>query len=458
MSLYDELIKLNKADMVPMHMPGHKRQAAFAGALPYGMDITEIEGFDNLHNREGILKDLADRLAKLKNAPYAIPLVGGSTVGILSAVKAMTNKGDRIIMARGCHKSVYHAAEICGLDTSYIHPETDKNNGFFLSVSRDDIEKAFAQTPDAKLVIITSPTYEGVISDIKAIADIAHSHGAKLLVDGAHGAHLGYSGLFPADALSQGADAVVESLHKTLPAMTQTAALYLGGAVSPKAFEKAVGIFETSSPSYVLMASIDRCVSLLEEKAEKLFEDYSKKLDDFYKETEKLENIEVIHFDDKGKIIISLSGTDKSGPEVAESLRNRFHIEPEMISKSYIICMTSICDTWENFNRLAEALIAIDKETNASENNKNTVKYPTVKKEYNLCDVSAHDGEYIPLENTEGRVSLSYLWAYPPGIPIVAPGEVISKEVIASIKALESCSVEVLQEGEADAKLIFVKA
>ncbi|MBR6005875.1 MAG: aminotransferase class V-fold PLP-dependent enzyme, partial [Clostridia bacterium] len=245
MSLFDKLLEYSDSDVTPMHMPGHKRHAV-DDTLPYAIDITEIEGFDNLHNRHRILKELADRCAALRGADCAFPLIGGSTAGILAAVYAMTKPGDTVIIARGCHKAVYHACEICNLNVKYIFPETDKS-GFFLSVTPESVEAALNKNPGTSLVVITSPTYEGVISDTKSIGDVVHRYGAKLFVDGAHGAHLGYCDGFAPDSLSQGVDVCVESLHKTLPALTQTAVLFVKDKSFYSDLENALDIFETSS-------------------------------------------------------------------------------------------------------------------------------------------------------------------------------------------------------------------
>ena len=292
MSLFDELTEYGKKDILPMHMPGHKRQS-IDSALPYTLDITETDGFDNLHDRRGILRELSDNLAGAKNAPYAIPLVGGSTAGILASVYAMTKPGDSVIISRGCHKSVYRACEIRNLRVSYLYPRTSPE-GFFLSETPGELEKCLFENPGAKLVVITSPTYEGIISDIKNLSEVSHSHGAKILVDAAHGAHLGCSEFFPKDAISLGADVSVESLHKTLPSLTQTAALYLNEGIDHAAFENALDIFETSSPSYVLMASIDICLSYIAEKEK--FARYSEMLNEFRKSNKNLEKIKVMYF------------------------------------------------------------------------------------------------------------------------------------------------------------------
>lgn len=454
MSLFDKLLEYSVRDVLPMHMPGHKRRAV-DDVLPYGIDITEIDGFDNLHNRQGILKELADRCVALRGAGCAFPLVGGSTLGILSAVYSLTKPGDTVIIARGCHKAVYHACEIRNLNVKYIFPETDKN-GFFLSVTPESIEKALEENPATSLVIITSPTYEGVISDIKEICKIVHGHGAKLFVDSAHGAHLGYYEGFAADALSLGADAVVESLHKTLPALTQTAVLYVNDKSLYGDIERALDIFETSSPSYVLLASIDRCISLLEEKKEELFSQYRKALDEFDDAVKGLKNLEIYArntnlncFDyDRGKIVVSGIKAGITGSEIADKLRNDYRIEVESAYGCYVICMTSVCDDESSLRRLADALIEIDGELERAGNSESFVFLcPVPEIRMSLSQAMQSKGEYVNLKNAEGRISMQYIYAYPPGIPVIAPGEVFTTEIIGCIDLLEKNGTKCITAG-----------
>ena len=454
MSLFDKLLEYSAGDVLPMHMPGHKRHAV-DDILPYGVDITEIDGFDNLHNRQGILKELADRCAALRGAGCAFPLVGGSTAGILAAIYALTKQGDTVIIARGCHKAVYHACEICDLDIKYIFPETDKN-GFFLSVTPESVEAALNKNPEASLVVITSPAYEGVISDIKTIGDIVHHYGAKLFVDSAHGAHLGYYDGFAPNSLSQGADVCVESLHKTLPALTQTAVLFVNDKAMYNDIENALDIFETSSPSYVLLASIDQCVRLLEEKKDELFPEYQKVLDSFDNTVRGLKNLEIYArntelncFDyDRSKIVISGIRAGISGSELANRLRNEYRIEVESAYGGYVICMTSVCDDESSLMRLADALIEIDSRLIRKDTDDNTAfDYPEPVVEMNLSQAVRSESVFVSLGEAKGKVSMQYIYAYPPGIPIIAPGEVFTEEVIGCINALEKSGAKCITAG-----------
>ena len=220
--LYNKLLELNSSGIYPMHMPGHKRGREFLPAeLPYKLDITEIHGFDDLHNPKGLLRDTAELAASLYGSSKAFLLINGSTAGILAAVGAFTERGDKILVTRNNHWSVDNAAEIFGLEVLYIEAQKDKETKLPLSADPFAVENALKNTPKIRLVVVTSPSYEGVISDIGAISKIAHKHGIPLLVDGAHGAHLSFSEGFAGCAVKAGADAVVMSLHKTLPAMTQ---------------------------------------------------------------------------------------------------------------------------------------------------------------------------------------------------------------------------------------------
>ena len=338
------------------------------------------------------------------------------------------------------------------------------DDGIFLSVTPESIVTALEEYPAAKLVIITSPTYEGVISDIKSISDSVHSHGAKLIVDSAHGAHLGYSEHFPQSAVSLGADISIESLHKTLPSLTQTAMLYANSGIDAEKIEYALDIFETSSPSYILLASIDKCLDIIEKDGARLFEEYSENLNAFYKSTAGLKHLEILDFtnengafdSDKGKLVISCKNTDITGFGLAEKLRGNYHIEPEMSAPAYIICMTSVYDDAGNFNRLTDALKEIDSSLDSAEISASP-SYPKAQVEISISEALNGESENIPLMQAEGRISAEYLWAYPPGIPIIAPGEIITAKIIDYIKFCRKSGCNLLIPGRETADEISVK-
>ena len=219
--LDQKLTEYGKSDIYPFHMPGHKRRK-FDFPNPYEIDITEIDGFDNLHHAEEILKEAQQRAADLYGAQRSFYLINGSTCGILAAVSACTQKHDKILMARNCHKAVYHAVFLKELQAEYLYPKVN-DYGIQGQITPEQVEDAFLKHPDITAVLITSPTYEGVVSDVAGIAKIAHAHGVPLIVDEAHGAHFGFSEGFPKEAGKEGADLVIMSLHNTLPSFKQTA-------------------------------------------------------------------------------------------------------------------------------------------------------------------------------------------------------------------------------------------
>ena len=450
--LYDKLKNYSKSGIYPFHMPGHKRtDITEEGIIPYNIDITEINGFDNLHSPNGVIDEIQKKAAKLYNAKNAFILINGSTGGILSAIRSMTNQGDKILMARNCHKSVYNSAELFNLNVDYIFPDTDSRYNILTSVSPCDIEdKLTKHNDEIRLVIITSPTYEGVVSDIKSISEICHKHGAKLLVDEAHGAYFPFSDSFPDEALNCGADAAVLSLHKTLPSLTQTALLITNDSELSEILAENLAVFETSSPSYILMSSIEKCLDSCENSKDK-FKEYCCNLKTV---REKLKNLKYLKIYDKsdtdfdydtGKIIISTANANISGTKLAEILRNNYQIETEMAYSDYVIAMTSVCDTEKAFDMLSDALISIDSElSKGADTERVPLKNLYTGKNFNACELYKFNKETISFQNSEFRTSAEYIWAYPPGIPLIVPGEIISKELINYIEYLSACKVEIM--------------
>lgn len=438
--LYDKLKKYSKSGVYPFHMPGHKRNTALSdGTMPYEIDLTEIDGFDNLHNAEGCILEVQNLAERLYNVKKAFLLVNGATGGILSAVRAMTNRGDKVLVARNSHKSVYNALEICGLEPEYIVPAVDDEFGINCSITPLQVEKAIVENPNTKLLIITSPTYEGVMSDIKEICRIAHLHKVMVLVDEAHGAHFPFSKSFPSEAVASGADAAVASLHKTLPSLTQTALLLTSNESLINSLAENLAIFETSSPSYIFMSAIEKCLEFCENAS--AFDEYIKRLNSFNEKCKSLKKIKVLcygndevknhrFFDfDISKITVSVRGLDINGTQLAEILRNDFKIEPEMVCSDYVLLISTVCDTDEGFARLINALQIIDSKCSVKELNACRYSITMPKIAVKPCECSGKDGEFCLLEHSINKISLEYVWAYPPGIPIIAKGEIITQDI-----------------------------
>lgn len=428
--IIDKLLENNK---IPMHMPGHKRNTALAPYLKRlgaDLDITEIDGFDNLHAPNGIIYESMQKAAELRNSKSAFYLVGGTTAGILASVSAVIDDGDKVIVSRNCHKSVYNALELNNAETVFVMPKIDAKTGIAGSICPWDIEQAIKENSDAKLVILTSPTYEGVTSDIKAICNISHSYNIPVLVDGAHGAHLGFSEEFLPDNIRQQADISVESLHKTLPSLTQTAVCYVNSdLVDIDSLADKLSVFQSSSPSYLLMASIDGCINLLADKKDELFSDWKERLDYFYEKCKDLKNLKILEkseafFDlDKTKIVI----LTKSGPWLSEKLRE-MGIECEMTAPGHVVAMTGMGDTIQMLSYFATCLLKIDKDAEKWQENKGFTPF-LPRKEMEIKDAKKREYEWVEVKDSLDRISAGYVYAYPPGVPIIAPGEVISEEI-----------------------------
>lgn len=476
MNLLDRLEEYNDKNIVPMHMPGHKRNTdIFSMGSPYGIDITEIDGFDNLHNPTGILKESMDRAAGWYNCAKTWYLVNGSSVGLMAAVLALTDRRGAILAARNCHISVYNAIYENELYPVYTYPKFVDNLGISHGISPEDVEKLlFVNKVDnynnsncGKIgaVIITSPTYEGNISDVRSIADIVHGYGIPLIVDEAHGAHFKYSDSFPQSALELGADVVVQSIHKTLPAFTQTALLHVGKAALDREkyihkIDRYLNILQTTSPSYLLMSSIDSCLELLNsDKGKAMMEDYVCRLDRLRSSIDMLSAIKAAPSDDISKIVIYAVNGDLQGKQLYDILLRQYGIQPEMASHRYVTLMTSAADKQEYYDRFLAALIDIDaklaaKPEYAAGPDRQTglpavseagvaadltsaayyMPFPQAEIKLNPYDALNAQCEQMPYKQSAGRISASDVCIYPPGIPLVYPGEIINEKIIGIIE------------------------
>lgn len=501
--LLERLTEYAGSDAYPFHMPGHKRREIPDGIPggfpdPYGIDITEIDGFDNLHHAEGILKDAMETVAAIYGADRSWYLVNGSTCGILSAVFAATENGGKILTARNCHKAVYHAICLNRLEAEYLYPEEITEFGINGGIRAEDVRKALekdamrcagnsgdvrGKITKIQAVLITSPTYEGVVSDIRAIADAAHEYGIPLIVDEAHGAHLEYADQchsFPKSALEYGADIVIQSLHKTLPCFTQTAILHVKGKlVDQDRISRYLSMFQTSSPSYLFMAGMERCIRYMDGDGRNEMIRYEKRLERFMERMEGLQVLEVLDREicgkyrtvagwDPSKIVVStMRAEDFHGEELAETLRRKYHLEMEMTAPEYVIAMTSLMDTEEGFERLGTALLEIDgvlrrrmesgrKEKAASETPEgleSKLSHPV--RRMLICEAMDADTERTAFQDTVGKVSAEFVYLYPPGIPIIAPGEVFTDAIVEKIMAYKAAGLLVQGPADPDADVIL---
>ncbi len=444
-------------------MPGHKGSAIYR---KYGYteflekmmdcDITEIIGADNLFQTEGILKAAQDEYAKIYGVKRAYMLVNGTSGGVIAAIMASVPKGGKLVMARNSHKAIYNALLLADIQPVYAYPEMIEEYGISGEITPEEIQRCLNENPDASAVILPSPNYYGICSDIKKIADIVHAAGKILIVDQAHGAHLkffsdcGYSDM-PKSAEEQGADVAVNSIHKTLASFTQSAALtFNSDRLDHYTLEDKLQMIQSTSPSYILMGSLDINADIIKNHKEEVFGEWHDALVYFYEEAKKIEGLEVIRDAklDFTKINLDMSAYGLTGSQLEQMLMEK-GIYAELTTGNILMCMTGIGNTKADMEKLLTALKEIAETLPKVEGKKQTP--PAVLEErFELCAVP-QKRERIPLEAGAGRICASSIIPYPPGIPFICPGERITAEVISYIKALREAGEKVIgvnAEGE----------
>lgn len=421
-------------------MPGHKRNTEkfpVLGELGAKYDITEIDGFDNLLNPEEIISEYMHKASKIFDSLNSYFLVGGSSAGILTAIRTLSRENDTILMPRNSHKSVYNAVELCGLNIVFYGENV--NNLHDNSCDIAEIKSILSQNKNINLMLVTSPSYEGYISNIELISELCHKKNIPLIVDEAHGAHLSLTEYFTGSALKSGADIVVQSMHKTLLGLTSTAIIHLGktekNMVDIKKFEHNLNVFQTTSPSYILIASMCYSIDFLEENKENAFKNWRKILDNFYKKSENLVHLRVIDSPnkDKSKILIDCQNSNINGKKLMILLREK-GIELEMCLEKYALAMTGLGDTEKSLDTLYNSLKEIDSSLEfAQKPNFSAKKIDSVIK-YNIKTAMNFTYEIIELESSIGRISAEHLFVYPPAMPFLVAGELITQRHIDLIK------------------------
>ena len=451
------------------HMPGHKGRALHTPQLPWKLDVTEIHGFDDLHDPTGVLAEGMKRAAALWGSREARYLVNGSSGGILAALHASLPRGSKLLVARNCHKSVYHALELLDLTPIFLQPGIDPAFGVADSLSAAAVRDALDKHPEIRALMLVSPTYDGVLSDVAGLCKLCHSRGIPVIVDEAHGAHLGFTP-FPGGAVAAGADLVIQSVHKTLPSLTQTALLHRqGDLIDPARLARSLNIFQSSSPSYPFMASIDGCVHLLEEEQHTLFPRWMEGLTEFDRKVrglkhlnllchggDRLENHSAFFGYDPSKIVISTHRTNLSGPALMARLREEFHLEMEMAAPHYVTAMTGLGTTPEDLTTLADALLTIDSTLSSVPEDALSFTAPIPRRILPAGQALEQTADILPLEQSVGRVAAEYLWAYPPGIPLIVPGEEIAADFPALCARYEATGLHLKHIGRTGPNEILI--
>ncbi len=469
------LIAYNTEGSYPWHMPGHKRRlhTIFPELVdnPFSIDVTEAGDLDEFHHPTGIIRQALDRATEVYGSTRSYYLVNGSTCGIMAAISAVCKPGEKIVVARNCHKAVYHAIRLLRLKPVYIMPDWNDTLQMFGGMSADAVKKALKTHCDAKAVLLVSPTYEGVVSDVEKIAKVVHKAKVPLIVDAAHGAHFEYMANVnetisttnyknvPDPAIRLGADVVIESLHKTLPAMTQCGILhYKSGLISQIRLEEYLSVYQSTSPSYVFMATMEACIEKMDHERDGLFIVYKHLLAEYRKKFEGLQHIHLvgqqdfkkhsIYDYDDGKLVFTVGrcGIPQekgmrvlNGVVLGEILHKEYGQMMEMAAGNYVIAMTSVADTKEAFEALYQAMEAIDGQLTeldecADNSNEGGVNYALLsERKMTIAEAKESPLSEISVGEALGHVCGEYIYIYPPGIPLVVPGEILTKEILVEI-------------------------
>ncbi|MDI3480868.1 MAG: arginine decarboxylase [Tepidanaerobacteraceae bacterium] len=469
MPLVKALIRYARKGSVRFHMPGHKGGGNFLsvfnrrfGRSILKWDVTELPGLDNLHNPGGVIKEAEARLAKLYRADQSFFLVNGSTSGVLAMMGATLNPKDTVILSRASHSSVLSGLILTKAKPVYVMPEWHEGLGVHTQITPEALQRAVNQTPEAKSVLITNPTYQGFCPDLKKICEIARQNRMLVLVDEAHGPHLSFSLHLPPSAGDFGADAWVQSPHKMLFSLTQSAWLHVKGSrIDRERLRSYLSIVTSTSPSYILMASLDYTASIMQsrgkllvekalymaERARKVINRYTA----FHCVGDELKGRAGISDIDLTRLMVNVSIAGFTGFEVEKLLRQKYNIYAEYADAYNVYFLVTAANTKQDIRSLVKALMDISKDKYKYNNSICGKKHKDadgmlkvisdVFKRLPIKAMEPHEafyskGEWIPLKYAAGRIAKKALIPYPPGVPILMPGEVIEKEHIEIIRKL----------------------
>ncbi len=444
--IYEALQKFQKMRVVPFDVPGHKRGrgnpelAQLLGEKCVNMDVNSMKPLDNLCHPVSVIRDAEILAAEAFGAAHAFLMVGGTTSAVQSMVLSAAKRGEKIILPRNVHRSVMGAMVLCGAVPVYVNPECNEELGIPLGMSVAAVERAILENPDAKAVLVNNPTYYGICSDLRAIVKLAHDHGMLCLADEAHGTHFYFGDNLPVSAMAAGADMAAVSMHKSGGSLTQSSLLLTGPQMSEGHVRQIINLTQTTSGSYLLLSSLDISRRNLALRGREAFAkvcqmaEYAREeingIGDYYAYGRELINGDSIYDFDTTKLSVNTLHVGLAGIEVYDLLRDEYDIQIEFGDLGNILAYLSIGDRKRDIERLVSALSEVKRRFQRE-------KAGLMSQEYMepLVDVSPQDAFYadkesLPLRMTEGRVCSEFVMCYPPGIPILAPGERITREIL----------------------------
>lgn len=448
--IYEGLEKFRKNRIVPFDVPGHKRGRGnpelvnLLGQQCVGIDVNSMKCLDNLCHPISIIKEAEELAAEAFGASYAYLMVGGTTSSVQTMVLSVCKKGDKIILPRNVHRSVINALVLNGAIPVYVNPDIDHKLGIALGMKVSQVEQAIRENPDAVAVLVNNPTYYGICSDLKSIVSLAHEHGMKVLVDEAHGTHFYFGENMPMSGMAAGADMASVSMHKSGGSLTQSSFLLIGSEMNPGYVRQIINLTQTTSASYLLLSSLDisrrnlamrgkeefaKVVKLAEYAREEI-----NQIGGYYAYTAELINGDSIYDFDKTKLTVNTLGIGLAGIEVYDLLRDEYDIQVELGDIANILAYISIGDREREMERLVSALAEIKRKYKKDTSGMYTQEYIDPKVSVSPQDAFYANKESLPILETTGRVCSEFVMCYPPGIPILAPGEMITKEILTYIQ------------------------
>ena len=454
MSIIKFIQKFKKSNRTLFTTPSHGQgdfvapdSAKMIGRKFFSCDYSEAEGFDNLAKPMGIIKLAQDEAARIYGAKSTFFLTNGSTSGIVAAMLTMLDRNDKVLIARNCHKSVYNGLVLSGAIPIWITPHYNSDWGIFDPLDCDYIEETFRRNRDIKLFIMTNPTYEGVMTDVYRISAICRKYGAKLLVDEAHGALLDFHKALGTPSLMQGADVVVQSLHKTAGALNPSALLHISkeSDLQSKAFQDSLNLITTSSPSYPILLNIESTISYLSsQKGKEHLSEHVKHVNRLVRSLKEIPNLQVYSYNnDVTKILVKI--TNMSGFELSDILFEKYNIEDELANEKSVLFLTGMGTSKSKLKKLHKVLTEIClnniRITNDFEREVKVFKNVEPRVRYTPSVVWGKPYKEVELKYSLARVSMELITDYPPGIPILLPGEVIKKEHIDYLQGKQKIKV-----------------
>ena len=446
MPIYEALQKLKSERLVPFDVPGHKRGKGnpelteFLGERCMSVDVNSMKLLDNLCHPVSVIKEAEALAADAFMAAHAFFMVGGTTSAVQSMILSVCKSGDKIIMPRNVHRSAINSLVLSGALPVYVNPKLDNRLGISLGMTVAEVEQAIRENPDAKAVLVNNPTYYGICSNLKAIVELAHKNGMLVIADEAHGTHFYFDSTLPVSAMEAGADMAAVSMHKSGGSLTQSSFLLVGKNMNADYVRQVINLTQTTSGSYLLMASLDMARKNLALQGSQIFQKvrelsaYAReeinKIGDYYAFGRELVNGDSVYDYDVTKLSVNTLDVGLAGIEVYDLLRDEYGIQIEFGDIGNILAYISVGDRERDIERLVGALAEIRR--NHKKERTGMLDHEYINPKVVVSPQGAFYGEKVslPVRETKGRICSEFVMCYPPGIPILAPGELITDEII----------------------------